>query len=762
MAATNDAHTPAPSTGAKTAELALATTLYHALASGHERLGYNVAGTYALWSRGPGGRGWRPVRGAEAVPRDDWRPCLEVLPDGSTRPRRVNPWVIAEHVRGRYYVAPRAPSWVGWIAFDLDAHVAAEVLRDDSDEVIPLGAVRRALAKRDTALGELWRALALGPGREPVLLETPGQGLHAYLPITRGAVSPLEHTRPAAWVLDWTATVLHRRGLRLEPGRLELYPSGRPLRAPCGARMFVLQATRPDQADDLGLERVAAAITTRRTVRGGDPSVEVVRKPWVQVATFLAQWERARRPLEVWLGEERASWCSVRGPFVLPERVADEVCKKNHYVADGGESQSQDKDEVQGRPGGRSSEIVGQGRGRSDPRSETETDPSPSSPTLVRSPALTLSSTGVLRRGREFRDYVGQLLRSGVLSPGTRHDAVLTLVFHWHVQGRREDEVRAELEAWARAYPHVSRLRGERFVKQCLREGMHYYHRIKKLPQRARSLAATVARTRPLAAADLLVVAKVREDVREEAWAILEYLHGHADRDGVVGDPVMLGRTQLDALTVADRRIRIDGQRCRAEVLAVRELERLGVLALYVDYSRGRHGRVFTCWYRFGAGVLPTPRDEAADALVLAERRVREGVVRVFTDGTRRAPWVELEPAAGVTDSAEAGGAWWRRMYERRRFSVRDLREADEAVVIAGPWTSPPRASGAAAREEPRAQRGNAVTAAPAAPPVVDPRVELAAELGADVEQLADYPADVAAVVAQALRAFGRVGRRHA
>lgn len=780
-----EAHSP--DTVGASDELTLATALYQALASGHDRLGYNVSGTFALWARGPGGRGWLPVQGAESVPRGEWRPCLEVLPDGSTRPRRVNPWVIREHVRGRYAVAPQAPSWTQWIAFDLDAHVAAEVLGDVGDEVIPIAAIRRALAKRDSALAELWRAFDLGPGREPVIFETPGQGLHVYLPITRGELSPIEHTRPAGWVIEWVADRLHRAGVCLEPGRLELYPAGRPLRAPCGARMTLMRATRPDQPDALGLAPVAGTTALRRTAKGGDAGVERVRRPWSMVAAFLAAWEATRRPLEAWLGDERAAWSAALGPFVRPERDPSEgvFVEKSGWIFRGVDPKSQDKDEVPGRPGGRSREIVvragsrdlaavGQGGDRSAGSGSGSSSTSPTSSPSATPPTVQRASGGVLRRGREFRAYLVHLLRHGVVTPGTRHDAVLSLVFGWHVQGRREDEVRAELEAWARAHPHVSRLKGERFVRQCLREGMHYYHRIKKLPQRARSLAAAVARMRPLRPADLLVVAKVRAEVREEAWAILEYLNGHADPGGDVLEPVTLGRAQLDALTVGDRRIRIDGKRHRAEVLAVRELERLGVLALYIDYSRGRHGRVFGCWYSFGSGVLPAPREPGAqadargaprggaggEALVLGERSVREGTLRVLSDGTRRVPWVELAPHPFLVVEASGGGAWWRDMYERRRFTVRDLRAADEAVVIAGPWAPSPRPPAAPARygelvEELPRRRPVAIAAAPAAP-IADPRAELARALGADPDQVADFDPEIAAVAARALAAFDR------
>jgi len=305
------------------------------------------------------------------------------------------------------------------------------------------------------------------------------------------------------------------------------------------------------------------------------------------------------------------------------------------------------------------------------------------------------------------------------------------------------------------------------------------------LPQRARAFLAVVARTRQLRPADLLVVAKVRAEVREEAWAILEYLHGHANRDdGHVYEPVTLGRGQLAALLGTDRRVDIEGRgrRCRADVEAVRELERLGVLALWCDYSTGNHGRIFSCWYQFGTGVLAMPRQPGdrpallqsrgaprgaarGEILVLAERTVREGLMRVLSDGTRRRPWVELEPAPWVNLETARGAGWWRATFERRHFTVRDLRSADEAVLVAGPWAGPPRGGvqaryGMPVEELPDAWRrsGPPVAAssppAPALPPVVDARAELAAELGAEVAQLADFPADLAAVAARTLRAF--------
>jgi hypothetical protein len=457
-------------------ELTLATTLYSALACGHERLAYNVTGSYALWSRGPGGRSWQPAAGAEVVPRGEWRPCLEVLPDGTTRPRRVTPWTIAGHIRGRYSVAPNAPSWCSWLAFDIDAHVAREIRADRSDDVTAEAAFERALAARDQVLAELWRALELGPDREPIVLRSPGLGFHIYLPLTRGPTSPLEHTWPAAEIIERTSEVLHRRGVALAAGRLEIYPSGRPLRAPCAVGSVLLRATRPDCPDDLGLEPVAGTTTTRRARGDVDAGVEQVRRPWPMVAALLAQWQAARRPLGEWLVNPAVVWSAAWGPFGRGEAPAadaanGQVVEKNGEVADEGDCRSQHIDELGDGPGGRAGEsrgpggvrsraAVGQGgdRSGSDPRSVST---SPPSRPFTRAPASAVPATSqrtaapLLRRGRAFREYLAQLLRCGVVMPGSRHDAVLTLVFGWHVEGVGKDGVRAKLEAWARAPPHV-------------------------------------------------------------------------------------------------------------------------------------------------------------------------------------------------------------------------------------------------------------------------------------------------------------------
>src|SRR5437870_1237569 len=132
-----------PSSGSMpAAELALASRLFDALACGHGRLAFNITGTFPLWQRrkrppeqnAPAGEGaepragkpwrlWEPVPGCERVPAGEWRPCLEVKEDGTTKPRHFNPYLLAGHVRGDYDIAPMAPSWCGGFRLDLDAQI---------------------------------------------------------------------------------------------------------------------------------------------------------------------------------------------------------------------------------------------------------------------------------------------------------------------------------------------------------------------------------------------------------------------------------------------------------------------------------------------------------------------------------------------------------------------------------------------------------------------------------------------------------------
>jgi hypothetical protein len=114
---------------------------------------------------------------------------------------------------------------------------------------------------------------------------------------------------------------------------------------------------------------------------------------------------------------------------------------------------------------------------------------------------------------------------------------------------------------------------------------------------------------------------------------------------------------------------------------------------------------------------------------------------------------VELEPHGGIVLEPGGGSGWWRAMYEARRFTPAEFFEADEAVLIAGPWPRPPRPVVAVPAAPPVAP----ASPPPPPPPTVDPRTALAAALGADLDQVADFDAELAALAA---RAFDTLDRR--
>jgi hypothetical protein len=102
------------------------------------------------------------------------------------------------------------------------------------------------------------------------------------------------------------------------------------------------------------------------------------------------------------------------------------------------------------------------------------------------------------------------------------------------------------------------------------------------------------------------VIAAVDARVASEVATMLAWLAGRADSSGCVAEPVQVSHGLLARLC-GDRRVDIDGDgtRHRAATVALTELERIGVLTMARQYVVGKHGRVWSCWYRFGSGVLP-------------------------------------------------------------------------------------------------------------------------------------------------------------
>ena len=513
-------------------------------------------------------------------------------------------------------------------------------------------------------------------------------------------------------------------GLELGPGVLEVYPAGRSLRAPCGLGMQVLQATRPDDPDALGLTPWPGTMADERVDwRGAREALSIpVRRVAPMVRVFLAQWEAQRRSLADWLGRPEATWDPAWG-FLgwraapgSPEKIAEGIASEGCVP-------SQESDDVPGVAGGqwgaqveavgrsRSRRSRGPGRGRGSGRTSEESLPVDQA---VDAAPDRLGGLGV--RGRAFKDKVRALLASGITAPSTRHDAVLTLSFYWAATcGLGDAGALARLEAWCGAHPHVgSRLAGRprAFRDTCLREARHYIaHHAARWRFRGRGDGGGLA---TLAPADHAVLEAVDVRVRGEVSAVLAWLAGRADGGGRIDAPIEIASGLLARLC-GDRRVDEEGRRRRSSTLAISELERLGILTLAHNYRVGQRGRVWSCWYQFGSGVVPrreSMRAEAWSALasptpppggiasgiasgadgvapvievrVIGERVIPEGTIRVLTDGTRGLART-LVALAEVVAPIASRAPWFVRPFAAHTFTPGGLRTANAATVIPFP-----------------------------------------------------------------------------
>jgi len=709
---------------------ALAVQLYGLIGSGHDQLAYNVdARGPALTTIGADGKR-QPVhpgsRDGAGVPA--WQRARE-LRDGVEIDRRFNPWVLERHLRGRYSVAPAAPGWVQWVALDIDAHPAA-----GSPELV---ARRLAKARADRVLAGVWRALGCSAERHPLVLRSPGGGYHVWFPLTRGPASANpEHTWPALVARAWFERHLLAAGLELAPGVLEVFPSGRCLRAPCGLGQQVLQATRPNDPDALDLVPWPGTMASAERVdwRGEHAALSApVRRVVPMVRAFVAQWDAQRRTLAEWLGRPEAGWDPAWGFLGWRDDAAPTTNEKKPGAAFRGEDgRSQESDDVPGRLQAGEGRIVSAASGRGATggvRKGSGSAPifdedlvAPAREDDV--PPVPTADSGV--RGRAFKEKVRRLLSDGITEPSTRHDAVLTLSFYWAATcGLGEVGALARLEAWCKAHAHAgSRLaaRGRVFRETCVREARHYItHHAARWRFRGRGDGGGLA---TLTAADQTVLAAIDPQVRGEVSAILAWLAGRADGDGRIGEPVQIA-TGLLARLCGDRRIvDEDHKRRRATTRALAELERLGVLTLSSNYRVGQRGRVWSCWYQFGSGELPRPVELSAAAWaamvpssavavapalaiagspeapqgapgasivvvrVVGERAVPEGLVRVLSDGARGVPRTLLTLApdvVGPTAGPSARAPWFVRPFQARTFTPAELWAVNAATVIPFP-----------------------------------------------------------------------------
>jgi hypothetical protein len=767
----------------------LAEQLYALIASGHDTLAYNVGvGGPVLVMRGPDGK-LRAIRFlGEGGPL--WQRARE-LHEGIERDRRFNAWVLERHLLGHYSVAPAAAGWVQWVALDIDAHPAAGAPEHVARQL--------ARARADRVLAGVWRALGCSAERHPLILRSPGGGYHVWIPLTRGegSANP-EHTWPAAIARAWVERHLVAAGLELAPGVLEVYPSGRCLRAPCGRGMVMLRASQPDRPEALALRPWPGTAEAHVDWMRDEPtSWRRCRVPMVQA--FLDQWTAQRRTLADWLGRPEASWDPTWG-FLGWRDVEDEAIeigeislaeKKREAGAAPKGSRSQESDDVLGRPQAVGNRIVPgrQSRGSASSIPDQQLTSPPEDPDLPPDPA-----GGRLVRGRAFLEKVRRLLLEGVAEPSTRHDAVLTLAFYWAATcGLPHEQALARLEAWCRAHPHQgSRLaqRPRAFLATCLREARHYIeHHGPMWRFRGRGTAGLAT----LTPADHAVVSAADPQVAGEVATILAWLAGRADPEGRIADPVQMS-ARLLARLCGDRRINAEGKRRRATTLALEQLEQLGVITMASEYRVGQRGRLWSCWYQIGSGVLarrvsvpkaqwdeiepftpkvvaPTlaivesppveaPSAPVIEVRVLGELVVREGLVRVLSDGVRGPARTLITAAPDVqrpTVMPTLHEPWFMRAWLTMPFTPGGLFTPNAAaMVIAFPDVE-------ARRRMPRRQRlawggggasGSSGAASPLAP--VIPLTLPPEKASEPVSPIATTLAPAAAAPANQLAALGR------
>lgn len=711
----------------------LAEQLYAVIACGHDGLTYNVDDHRAALTelRADGQRRVVPRKDPELAELPPWQRARELVDGGVERDRRFNAWVLEQHLRGKYSVAPAAPGWVQWVALDIDAHPAA-----DSPELV---ARRLARARADRVLAGVWRALQCSAERQPLIERTPRNGYHVWLPLTRGPSSANpEHTWPAGAARAWVERHLLAAGLELAPGVLEVYPSGRGLRAPCGRGKTLLQATRPGDPDALGLVPWPGTMADEQRIDWRGERAELstpVRRVAPMVRTFLAQWETQRRTLADWLGRPEAAWDPAWGFLGWRDEeptseIAGEISSSEENsggIAGGQDSRSQESDDVQDGHGAGGPRVMRVGRGRVG-RSKLGSG-SASSVKEVQLPPQAEDSDQPpdpagdrLVRGRVFGEKIRRLLVAGITEVSTRHDAVLSLAFYWFATcGFPLEKVLLLLEQWCRSHPHQgSRLaaRPRAFIATCVREARHYVqHHSAGWRFRGRGAAALAT----LAPADHVVIRAIDPQVATEVSTILAWLAGHAGGDGRVADPVQISAGLLERLCGDRRIVGENGQRRRSTTHALAELERVGVLTMASNYRVGQRGRLWSCWYRFGSGDLPSavsvptstwqqiepltaepmaptlavvpcepseaPSTTPVEVRVLGERLLREGLVRVLSDGVRglARTLVVRAPSDQPTVKPSARAPWFVRAWLLRPFTPGRLWATDPAMVIAFP-----------------------------------------------------------------------------
>lgn len=648
-----------PSSASEPKYLLEAKALYELLTDGADKLGYHV-------QRGAAVRNATTRRLLPSSYTDSWRPARERHPDGTETDRTLNPYVLRQHLLGKYDVAWQFPSWTSLVVFDIDrsklpnANPDADVTRQSElfGDLVDLDAVFAANDARDSVLAALWRAFEFGKDKLPVILRTPGAGYHVYLPVSRGAEAA-ERTWPAGWLRELVEHKLNQHGLALRPGTLELFPAGTRLRVPCGRRMALMEPGQPELADDLQLRMVGAKWRTRFDARTGTSRTVLERDIRKLARRFVSSITAARRPLQEWLGLSANPWHATWGPWGA--RPKSGRAEKKGGVISGASAPSQHNEDVKWALGALASGLSRPGR-----------------------------SSGWLLYGSAFSSRIRDLTQIGIDEPGLRHDAALKLTWHWGLRrALPKEDTLARLRGWLEAFGHNSTTRSHsprKFIAETLREASHYFDRhILPCLAAGRTPRGVDVALPALGDRDLELVREIPLEIKSEIEMILRHLKSCADDSGRVPHPVNLSAQILSTLCGERRLLReVDGvlRRRRATVVAIEELQRLGILALHTNYSTGRHGRLYTCWYRFGSGALPKAESDGG-LRVLAERAIEEGRLQVLSTGAGQ-PTVRLVDTERPQERPAL--PWWLRMYERRAFTPAEFFEADARRVIPGPF----------------------------------------------------------------------------
>jgi hypothetical protein len=179
--------------------------------------------------------------------------------------------------------------------------------------------------------------------------------------------------------------------------------------------MVMLQATRPDDPDDLGLVPWPGTMADARVDWSGvrDELVTPVRHVVPMVGAFVEQWVAQRRTLADWLGRPEAAWDptwgflgwrAAKGVEDLGEISSGE--KNSGPDTVGQDNRSQELDDVPGRPqAGPPVMQAGQGgggRSRKRKRSESPIPDEQRSPSALEADLPPDPAGGRLVRGRAF------------------------------------------------------------------------------------------------------------------------------------------------------------------------------------------------------------------------------------------------------------------------------------------------------------------------------------------------------------------------